>query len=308
MQAIAVSDRDAGLAGLSLTNLPYPHASENDVIVRVHAAGFTPGELAWAGTWTDRSGRDRTPSVPGHEVSGVVAELGYGTTGLTVGQRVFGLADWTRNGTLAEYVAIEARNLAPLPAGVDHTVAAGAVISGLTAWQALFDHAHLLAGQTALIHGAAGGVGSIAVQLARQAGSRVIGTGLAADRDRALGLGVDQFVDLEADRLEDAGEADVVLDVIGGDILKRSTVLVRAGGTLVTTIEPPTIQPENGRAIFFVVEPDRSQLIELAERLRDGRLTSNVGAVRPLAEAPAAFGPNAPHASGKTIIQVIEGW
>ena len=308
MQAIAVRDRDAGLAGLSLTNLPYPHASENDVIVRVHAAGFTPGELAWAGTWTDRSGRDRTPSVPGHEVSGVVAELGYGTTGLTVGQRVFGLADWTRNGTLAEYVAIEARNLAPLPVGVDHTVAAGAVISGLTAWQALFDHAHLLAGQTALIHGAAGGVGSIAVQLARQAGSLVIGTGRAADRDRAIGLGVEEFVDLETDRLEDAGEADVVLDVIGGDILKRSTVLVRAGGTLVTTIEPPTIQPQNGRAIFFVVEPDRSQLVELAERLRDGRLTSNVGAVRPLAEAPAAFGPNAPHASGKTIIQVTEGW
>ena len=308
MQAIAVRDRDAGLAGLSLTELPYPRASENDVIVRVHAAGFTPGELAWAGTWTDRSGRDRTPTVPGHEVSGVVAELGYGTTGLTLGQRVFGLADWTRNGTLAEYVAIEARNLAPLPAGVDHTVAAGAVISGLTAWQALFDHAHLRAGQTALIHGAAGGVGSIAVQLARQAGSRVIGTGRAADRDRALSLGVEEFVDLETDRLEGAGEADVVLDVIGGEILKRSTVLVRAGGTLVTTIEPPTMQPENGRAIFFVVEADRSQLIELAERLRDGRLTSNVGAVRPLAEAPAAFGPNAPHASGKTIIQVIEGW
>ncbi len=221
---------------------------------------------------------------------------------------MFGLADWTRNGTLAEYVAIEARNLAPLPAGVDHTVAAGAVISGLTAWQALFDHAHLLAGQTALIHGAAGGVGSLAVQLARQAGSRVIGTGRAADRDRALSLGVEEFVDLETDRLESAGEADVVLDLIGGDILKRSTALVRAGGTLLTTIEPPTIQPENGRAIFFVVEANRFQLVELAERLRDGRLTSNVGVVRPLAEAPAAFGPNAPRVSGKTIIQVIEGW
>ncbi len=308
MQAIAVRDRDAGLAGLALTNLPYPRAAENDVIVRVHAAGFTPGELAWAATWTDRSGRDRMPSVPGHEVSGVVTELGYGTTGLTVGQRVFGLADWTRNGTLAEYVAMEARNLAPLPAGIDHAAAAGAVISGLTAWQALFDHAHLRAGQTALIHGAAGGVGSIAVQLARQVGSRVIGTGRAADRDRALTLGVDEFVDLQTDRLEDAGEADVVLDVIGGDILKCSTALVRAGGTLVTTIEPPAIQPENGRAIFFVVEADRSQLTELAQRLADGRLTSNVGAVRPSAEVPAAFGPNAPHASGKTIIQVTEGW
>ena len=308
MQAIAVRDRDAGLAGLSLANLPYPHAAENDVIVRVHAAGFTRGELAWAGTWTDRGGRDRTPSVPGHEVSGVVTELGYGTTGLTVGQRVFGLADWSRNGTLAEYVAMEARNLAPLPVGVEHAVAAGAVISGLTAWQALFDHAHLRAGQTALIHGAAGGVGSIAVQLAREIGSRVIGTGRAADRDRALGLGVDQFVDLETDRVEDAGEVDVVLDVIGGDVLERSTALVGAGGTLVTIAQPPTIQPENGRAIFFVVEADRAQLGELAQRLRDGRLTSNVGAVRPLAQAPAAFGPDAPRVSGKTIIQVTEGW
>ena len=308
MQAIAVRDRDAGPAGLSLMELPYPRAAENDVIVRVYAAGFTRGELAWAGTWTDRGGRDRTPSVPGHEVSGVVAELGYGTTGLTVGQRVFGLADWTRNGTLAEYVAVEARNLAPLPVGVEHAVAAGAVISGLTGWQALFDHAHLLAGQTVLIHGAAGGVGSIAVQLARQVGSRVIGTGRAADRDRALGLGVDEFMGLETDRVEDAGEVDVVFDVIGGEILQRSTALVRAGGTLVTIAEPPTIQPENGRAIFFVVEADRSQLAELAQRLRDGRLSSNVGAVRPLAEAPAAFGPDAPRVSGKTIIRVTEGW
>src|ERR1700741_4684728 len=115
MQAITVSDRDAGVAGLSLTELPYPRASENDVIVRVHAAGFTPGELDWPDTWTDRAGRDRTPSVPGHELSGVVVELGYGTTGLTVGQRVFGLADWARNGSLAEDTAGEARNLATLP-------------------------------------------------------------------------------------------------------------------------------------------------------------------------------------------------
>ena len=136
----------------------------------------------------------------------------------------------------------------------------------------------------------------------------MIGTGRAADKDRALGRGVEEFVDLESDRLEDAGEADVVLDVIGGDIFKRSMALVRAGGTLVTTIEPPTRQPENGRAIFFVVGADRSQLTELAQRLHDGRLTPNVRAVRPLAQAPTAFGPNAPQASGKTIIQVTDGW
>ncbi|MFJ9704574.1 NADP-dependent oxidoreductase [Streptomyces sp. NPDC101234] len=305
MKAITVRDRDAGPAGLSLTDLPYPHAAENDVIVRVHAAGFTPGELDWPGTWTDRAGRDRTPSVPGHELSGVVVELGYGTTGLSVGQRVFGLADWTRDGSLAEYTAVEARNLAPLPADIDHTTAAALPISGLTAWQGLFDHGRLATGQTVLVHGAAGGVGSIAVQLAREAGARVIGTGRTADRERVLALGVDTFLDLQTEKLEDAGEADVVLDVIGGDILDRSAALVRTGGTLVTIAMPPRVRPKDGRAVFFVVESDRARLADLAARLRDGRLKPAVGAVRPLAEAPAAFGPG-PRTPGKTIIRVTE--
>ncbi len=306
MQAITVRDRDAGVGGLSLTDMPYPRAAQNDVIVRVHAGGFTPGELDWSSTWTDRAGRDRTPSVLGHELSGVVVELGYGTTGLTVGQRVFGLTDWTRNGSLAEYSAVEARNLAPLPADVDHTMAAALPISGLTAWQGLIDHARLTTGQTALIHGAAGGVGSIAVQLAREVGARVIGTGRAADRDTALGLGVDAFLDLQADKLEDAGEVDVVFDVIGGEILDRSTALVRAGGTLVTIARMPTVQPKDGRAVFFVAEADRSRLADLAQRLRDGRLKPIIGAVRPLAEAPAAFHPDQ-RTPGKTIIRITEG-
>lgn len=306
MQAMTVSDREAGIKGMSLTELPYPHAAENDVVVRVHAAGFTPGELDWPATWTDRAGRDRTPSVPGHELSGVVVELGYGTTGLTVGQRVFGLADWTRNGSLAEYAAVEARNLAPLPADIDHVVAAALPISGLTAWQGLFTHGHLTTGQTVLIHGAAGGVGSIAVQLAREAGAHVIGTGRTADRDRALALGADAFVDLDTEKLEDAGDVDLLLDVIGGDILARSTALVREGGTVVTIAEPPEVFPRNGRALFFVVEPDRAQLIELATRVRDGRLKPIVGAVRPLAEAVAAFAPDK-RTPGKTIILIAEG-
>ncbi|MEU9345583.1 NADP-dependent oxidoreductase [Streptomyces sp. NPDC048278] len=305
MKAITVRDRDAGLAGLSLTEHPYPHAAENDVVVRVHAAGFTPGELDWPGTWTDRAGRDRTPSVPGHELSGVVAELGYGTTGLSVGQRVFGLADWTRDGSLAEYTAVEARNLAPLPADIDHVTAAALPISGLTAWQGLFDHGRLATGQTVLVHGATGGVGSIAVQLAREAGARVIGTGRTADRERALALGVDVFLDLQSENLADAGEVDVVLDVIGGDVLDRSAALVRAGGTLVTIAVPPKVRPGDGRAVFFVVEPDRARLADLAARVRDGRLKPVVGAVRPLAEAPAAFGPG-PRTPGKTIIRVVE--
>jgi NADPH:quinone reductase-like Zn-dependent oxidoreductase len=305
MQAITVLDRDAGLAGMSLTDMPYPHAAENDVVVQVHAAGFTPGELDWPATWTDRAGRDRTPSVPGHELSGVVVELGYGTTGLSVGQRVFGLADWTRDGSLAEYTAVEARNLAPLPADIDHTVAAALPISGLTAWQGLFDHGRLTTGQTVLIHGAAGGVGSIAVQLAREVGARVIGTGRASSRDTALALGVDTFIDLQTEKLEDAGEVDVVLDVIGGDILDRSAALVRVGGTLVTIVMPPAVQPKGGRAVFFVVEPDRARLADLATRVRDGRLKPVVGAVRPLTEAPAAFAPGK-GTPGKTIIRVTE--
>ncbi|MFE2647185.1 NADP-dependent oxidoreductase [Streptomyces nigra] len=303
MQAITVQDRDAGVGGLALSEVARPHAAENDVIVEVHAAGFTPGELDWPSTWTDRAGRDRAPSVPGHELSGVVTELGYGTTGLTVGQRVFGLTDWARNGTLAQYTAVEARNLAPLPADVDHVTAAALPISGLTAYQALFDHAHLTVGQTVLIHGAAGGVGSLAVQLAREVGARVIGTGRAADRQTAHDLGAEEFVDLGAEKLEEVGQVDVVLDVIGGEILERSAAVVRPGGTLVTIAEPVTVHPRGGRGVFFVVEPDRARLADLAQRVRDGRLKPIVGAVRPLAEAAAAFAPGK-RVHGKTIIRV----
>lgn len=303
MRAIIARDRAAGIGGLSLDEVPYPHAAENDVIVEVHAAGFTPGELEWPGTWTDRAGRDRTPTIPGHEVSGIVAELGYGTTGLTVGQRVFGLTDWTRNGTLAEYVAVEARNLAPLSAGIDHTVAAALPVSGLTAWQSMFDHGRLTTGQTVLIHGAAGGVGSVAVQLAREVGARVIGSGRTPQKEQAVDLGVHEFLDLQQDRLEDVGKVDMVFDVIGGEILDRSAQLVRPGGVLVTIAEPPRVQPDDARAIFFVVEPDRTQLAALERRLRDGQLRTVVGAVLPLADAPLAFDP-AHRSPGKTIIRV----
>ncbi|MCQ0003834.1 NADP-dependent oxidoreductase [Actinomadura madurae] len=155
MKAIVVTDEAAGTAGMTPAERPEPQAAINDVVVQVHASGFTPGELTWPGTWTDRLGRDRTPSIPGHELAGVVSALGYGTRGLTVGQRVFGLADWTRDGTLAEYTAVEARNLAPLPGDVDFTVGASLPISGLTAWQGLFVHGRFQVGQSVLVHGAA---------------------------------------------------------------------------------------------------------------------------------------------------------
>ncbi|MFI6425872.1 NADP-dependent oxidoreductase [Promicromonospora sp. NPDC050880] len=303
MKAITVTDRDAGTAGMRLTDQPEPSAAENDVVVRVHASGFTPGELTWPATWTDRAGHDRTPSIPGHELAGVVTGLGYGTTGISVGQRVLGLADWTRDGTLAEYVAVEARNLAPLPADVDFVTGASLPISGLTAWQALFDHGRLEAGQTVLVHGAAGGVGSVVTQLARETGAYVIGTGRTADRATATDFGAHDFVDLGTDDLAAVGHVDLVLDVIGGEIADRSVDLVRPGGTLVSIAEPPARQPEGGRSVFFVVEVDRAQLVEIVRRVRDGRLRTNVAAVRPLAEAVEALNPTA-RVAGKTIITI----
>jgi NADPH:quinone reductase-like Zn-dependent oxidoreductase len=237
-------------------------------------------------------------------MSGVVAELGYGTTGLTVGQRVFGITDWCRDGTLAEYVAVEARNLAPLSAGVDHLTAAALTVSGLTAWQGLFTHGRLRAGQTVLVHGAAGGVGSAAVQLARDAGARVIGTGRAASRQTVLDLGAHDFVELDQERLDDVGAVDLVFDVLGGEILRRSAALVRSGGALVSVAEPPEVAPNDGRAVFFVVEPDRSTLAALERRLRDGRLRPVIGTVYPLDQALSAFDP-ARRGRGKPMVRVI---
>jgi NADPH:quinone reductase-like Zn-dependent oxidoreductase len=303
MKAIVVTDEAAGTAGMALVERPEPDAAGNDVVVQVHASGFTPGELAWPSTWADRLGRDRTPSIPGHELAGVVSALGYGTTGLSVGQRVFGLADWTRDGTLAEYVAVEARNLAPLPGDVDFTVGASLPISGLTAWQGLFEHGRLRAGQSVLVDGAAGGVGSMVTQLAREAGAYVIGTGRAADRQTALDFGAQEFIDLDNESLEDVGGVDLVFDVIGGDIGKRSAGLVRAGGTLVTIAGPPEARPADGLAIDFVVVSDRAQLSEVVQRQRDGRLRTLIGNVATLDDAVAAFNPTE-RVKGKTIIRV----
>jgi len=303
MKAIEVTDETAGTAGMTLAERPTPEAGGNDALLEVHASGFTPGELTWPGTWMDHLGRDRTPSIPGHEVAGVVSALGYGTRGLSVGQRVFGLATWDRDGTLAEYAVVEARNLAPLPGDVDFTVGASLPISGLTAWQGLFVHGRFEVGQSVLVHGAAGGVGSVVAQLAREAGAYVIGTGRAADRETALDFGAQGFVDLDNDRLEDVGGVDLVFDVIGGDIGKQSAGLVRAGGMLVTIAGPPEAQPKDGLAVDFVVEADRTQLGEIVQRVRDGRLQTNVGQVAALEDAVAAFNPTE-RVKGKTIIRV----
>jgi NADPH:quinone reductase-like Zn-dependent oxidoreductase len=303
MKAIVVTDQAAGTAGMTLMERPEPRAAINDVIVQVHASGFVVTELAWPSTWTDRLDRDRTPTIPGHELAGVVTALGYGTTGLSVGQRVFGLTDWYRDGTLAEYAAVEARNLAPLPGDIDFTVGASLPISGLTAWQGLFDHGRLRAGQSLIAHGAAGAVGSMVTQLAREFGAYVIGTGRAVDRQTALDFGAHAFIDLENDVLEDVGVVSLVFDVIGGDIGKRSAGLIRTGGTLVSIVGPPEARPPDGLAIDFVVESDRAQLGEIVQRVRDGRLRTNIGTVSTLDDAVAIVN-STERRPGKTIIRV----
>jgi NADPH:quinone reductase-like Zn-dependent oxidoreductase len=303
MKAIVVADQVAGTAGMKLVDRPEPQPAINDVIVQIYASGFVSTELEWPSTWADRTGHNRAPSIPGHELAGVVSALGYGTTGLSVGQRVFGLADWYRDGAMAEYVAMEARNLAPLPGDVDFTLGASLPISGLTAWQGLFQHGRLQTGQTVLAHGAAGAVGTMVTQLAREAGAYVIGTGRAADRQKALEFGAHEFVDLEHDVLEDVGGVDLVFDVIGGDVQRLSAGLVKAGGTLVSVVGPVEVRPANGLAVDFVVEADRVQLNEIVQRVRDGRLRTNIGITASLDDAVAALNPTS-RIQGKTVIRI----
>jgi NADPH:quinone reductase-like Zn-dependent oxidoreductase len=303
MKAIAVTDQAEGTAGMRLMERPEPKPAINDVLVQVHAAAFVPTEIDWPSTWIDRAGHDKSPSILGHDLAGVVTALGYGTTGLTIGQRVFGISDWHRDGTLAEYVAVESRNLAPLPGDVDFAIGASLPISGLTAWQGLFQHGRLQSGQTVLAHGAAGAVGTMVTQLAREAGAYVVGTGRAADREKALDFGAHEFVDLENDDLGDVGRVDLVFDVIGGAIQEKSALLIRSGGTLVTVTGLGDVRPDDGLSVDFVVESVPSQLTEIVQRVRDGRMRTNIDEVATLDDAIAALNPTR-RRKGKTVISI----
>jgi NADPH:quinone reductase-like Zn-dependent oxidoreductase len=296
-------DQNAGLAGMKMMELPEPAAAINDVIVQVYAASITGDELTWPSTWTDRAGHDRTPSIPGHEMAGVVTALGYGTTGLSVGQRVFGLLDWYRDGSLAEYAAVEARNLALLPDDVDFNDGNALVMPGLTAWQGLFEHGGLKMDQRVLVNGAAGIVGSMAVQLAHEVGAYVIGTGRSAHREAALNFGANEFVDLAGDALENIDKVDLVFNVLGGDVARRSLSTIRAGGRFVTITGPVEEGADEVLNIDFVVEADRTQLSEIVQRFRKGRLKTNIGSVVTLDNAVATYN-SANQVKGKTIISV----
>ena len=286
MVALLAREQDQAPDRLSVEERSRPEPQIGDVLIQVGAASFTPTELQWQSTWVDRSGRDRRPVIPGHEVSGAVVALGYGTTGFGVGDEVFGLTDWYRDGSLAEFVAVEARNLATKPGSLSHVDAAAFPMAALTAWQALFVHADLKAGQTVVIHGAGGGVGTLAVQLALSAGARVIGTGRAEARDLVLHLGAQQYLDLAHDAPGDVTGVDVVFDLIGGDVLHASWPMLRPGGSLISIVEAPNAERADVNCLLFVVEPNGEQLMELARRVDTERLRPVVGNVGALSEGP----------------------
>jgi NADPH:quinone reductase-like Zn-dependent oxidoreductase len=305
MKAVRIQKPEGfeGIEGLVYEDAPDPQPMVGDALVQVRAASFTPTELTWP-LFTDRAGHDRTPLIPTHEGSGIVIALGYGAAGLSVGDEVYGLIDGYRDGWAAEYVAIEARSLAPKPTTVDFVEAAAIPQAGLTSWQALFDHGHLESGQTVVIHGAGGGVGSMAVQLARWAGAHVIGTGRASARQRVLELGADDFVDVERDGWETAiGQVDLVYDAIGGDALARSPAIVKPGGALVSVMAPPQTDRDDIHTVHFVRDPSGAQLRGITRLVDEGTLHPHVGAVYPLADAREAFmAKSTQHIPGKVVL------
>ena len=291
MKAVRIKKPEGfeGIDGLVYEEAPDPQPAIGDALVQVRAAAFTPTELTWP-LWTDRAGHDRAPLIPAHEGSGVVVALGYGTAGVAVGDEVYGLIDGYRDGWAAEYVTIEARSLAPKPTTVDFIEAAALPQAALTSWQALFDHGHLESGQTVVIHGAAGGVGSVAVQLARWAGAHVIGTGRAGARQRVLDLGADEFVDVEQDGWERTIDpVDLVYDIIGGDVLARSPSIVKPGRALVSVMAPPRTDRHDIRTVHFVRDASGAELKEITRLVDQGTVRPKVDAVYSLADAREAF-------------------
>ena len=288
---------------------PAPSAGPGEVLIAVHAAAITFAELTWDLEWTTRDGKDRTPVIPSHEMSGVVAGLGAGVAGLAPGDEVIGLVDFDRDGAAAEYVAVPAASLAAKPRSLSHVAAATLPLAALTAWQALADQAALEPGEQVLVQGGAGGVGIFAVQLAAILGGHVTATGRSADAGFVRDLGADRFVSAEAGRPGQAAAGfDVVIDTVGGAVLDGSYRLLREGGRLVTLGAPPDQELAaryKVHAMFFVVEPDANELARLAEMAGTGRLRAVISQTFPLAEGQQAFQSGAgPRPPGKTVLIV----
>jgi NADPH:quinone reductase-like Zn-dependent oxidoreductase len=272
MKALRIHARGGGPADLVYESAPAPTPGTGDLLIDVHAASYTPGELEWPSTWIDRSGHDRTPIIPCYEFSGVVSSLGFGATGFSVGDEVYGLADWYRDGAAAEMIAVEARNVAARPQSVDHAAASTLPLAGLTAWQALFRHAAVTEGDTVLVLGAGGGVGNLAVQLAHQVGARVLGAGRGNNRAAVLQAGASIYVDLQHEPLPNPAEVSLVLDTVGGQTLQTAADALSGQSRLVTIVDPTLTQSLGARGTFFVVEPDHEGLTEISRSVDKGLL------------------------------------
>ena len=308
MKAIRLHSR-GGPEALVYEEAPLPQPKAGEVLVRVHAAAVTPTELLWVPTWKTRTGADRPfPIIPGHEFSGVIAALGEGVTDWAEGDPVYGLNDWFEDGSQAEYCVAPAAPLAPKPRSLDHVQAAVVPISALTAWQALFERAGLGAGQRVLIHGAAGGVGSFAVQLAHWCGAHVIGTASARNLDFVRELGADEVIDYRTTRFEEiVRDLDAVLDTVGGETLHRSWGVLKPGGKLVTiAAQSERTKDPAARDAFFIVQANRSQLTEIARLIDDGHIRPIVDEAFPLAQAGQAYQrAQAGGHRGKVVLRVV---
>jgi NADPH:quinone reductase-like Zn-dependent oxidoreductase len=299
---------DGGAEALRCEEVPRPIPGPCDVLVRVHAVAVSAAEVTWSAT----ERQARPPSIPGHELSGVIEAVPGKVSGIAVGDAVYGLTDPRRDGAAADYVSVQASELAPKPRTVDHVGAAAMVLAGLTAWQGLFDHARLASGQRVLILGAAGAVGAVAVQLAHWRRAHVIGTACARHRDFLRGLGADEVIDPTSARFDDKGwDADVVLDAVGGNALDRPRRVIRPGGLLVTLDGCAPTGPlalDGVRVISFTVQPNRAQLVELARLVDGGVVAPIVEDVFPLAEAQEAFRRDAEgNTRGKLVLRVVDG-
>lgn len=308
MKAIRIHRR-AGPEALVYEDAPIPVVRPGDALVRVHAAGISPAEFTW-GIWETPDGRSRLPLIPSHEISGVVGAVAPDVGDLQVGDAVYGLSDFFRDGGAAEYVAVRAAELAPKPRSLHHASAAATPLSALTAWQALFDHARLAPGQRVLIHGAAGGVGSFAAQLACWRGAHVIATASARNADFVRNLGAHEVIDYRATPFETVvRDVDVVLDTIGGATREKSWSVLRRNGLLLTIVTPPSPEWAAGRAargLFFIVEPRRAQLNELSGLIEAGTIRPIVEAVLPLDRAREAYERGIrEHPRGKLVLAVV---
>ena len=289
-----------GAERLELDTVAVPELAAAEVLLRVHAAAITRDELEWP--------VDRLPAIPSYEVSGVIVEIADDVDGLAPGDELYALTPFDRDGAAAEYVAVPTGLVASRPRSVTHVVSAAVPLAGLSAWQGLFEHGRLEAGERVLIHGAAGGVGHFATQLARERGAHVIGTASGAAVARARALGADEVIDVGAARFEDAVEpVDLVFDTVGGDVLARSASVLRGGGRLVSVAEEPPPASSEITSTYFVVEPDREQLLALARLVDEGKLVPAVDSVFPLADVRSAFERvQAAGKHGKVVLQVRE--